>query len=129
MIEDCAPWIVPPDPTQGFAAAFRDLVEQLRGACADPEWTRVLPAVLMLRDHQDGVADLEERLGASRADALGAVLQQGVAEGVLRADVDLDATCAQLVGPLLFAQLIGRPGVDDAFVDRSVACFLAGCVA
>ena len=126
VIEDCAPWIVPPDPAQGFAMAFRDLVGQLRDACADPEWTRVLPAVLMLRDHQDSVADLEERLEASRGDALRTVLQQGVVEGVLHADVDLDAACAQLVGPLLFAQLMGRPEVDAAFVDRAVTCFLAG---
>ena len=31
----------------------------------DPEWARVLPALLMLKTHADGIADLEKRLGGA----------------------------------------------------------------
>jgi hypothetical protein len=52
------------------------------------------------------------------------VLRRGVDEGVLAPDIDVDQASALLVGPLLMANLMGKPTVDDGFCDLVVAGFL-----
>src|SRR5262249_22795071 len=63
VIEQCAPNMVAPDPELGFEHAVRDLVAQAGAALTDPEWARMIPSLLLLKTHQSGIADLEERLG------------------------------------------------------------------
>lgn len=124
VMEHCAPSIDPPDDSLAFEAALRWLAGEFRRTLSDPEWARVLPALLDLRSHEDGVAALERRLEAHQDHAIEAVLRRGIDEGRLDADLDLDEAAALLVGPFMFANLMGRPEVDERFSDQVVDAFL-----
>jgi len=95
-----------------------------REALNDPEWARVIPALLLLKTHQEGIADLEERLGDRQDHMLERIIAIGVADGCLPADADIEQIAAQLVGPLVFAHLTGRPPVTEEFAQRIVDDFL-----
>lgn len=125
VIEHCAPHIDAPDESLGFEPALRQLIGTFREMLNDPNWTRVLPALLTLRTQKHGVADLEQRLEARQEHAVETVLRRGVAEGRLRPDFDLDEATALLIGPLTFAMLVGKPEVDEAFANRVIDTFLA----
>ncbi len=124
VIENCAPNLVAPDPALGFEHGLRMLVSQVRQALADPEWARVIPALLLLKSHQAGIADLEERLGDRQDQTLASIVAQGITEGVLPADIDVEQVAALLFGPLVFAHLTGRPPVTDDLAQRIVDGFL-----
>jgi len=124
VISSCAPQIEPPEPSLDFEAALRRLVTQLCTVLADPEWARVVPALLALRNQDHGVAALEQRLEQRQEHALESVLRRGVEEGRLDADIDVDRATALVVGPLLFASLMEKPAVDEALGDLVVDTFL-----
>ncbi len=124
VIERCAPQLQIPDAALGFEAALRQFIAGLCDVLADPDWARVLPALLALRNQEHGVAELEQRLEEHQEDALGSVLQRGIDEGRLPADLDVDRSTAILVGPLLFASLMDKPDVDAAFGEQVVDLFL-----
>lgn len=124
VIESCAPRIEAPDASIGYEAGLRHLTAEFRAMLNDPDWARVIPALLTLRIHQDGVADLEQRLDERQERAIGVVLRRGVEEGAVSPGVVLEEATALLVGPLLFAHLTGKPAVDEAFCDRVVDAFL-----
>ena len=74
----------------------------------DPEWARVLPALLMLKTHAHGIADLEKRLEERQNEVLDTLIRRGVAEGLLSPDGRRSrGDRPMLVGPLFFAQLTG----------------------
>ena len=95
-------------------------------ALNDPEWARILPALLMLKNHESGVAAIERAPRARAGDgAQRRCSPAAVAEGVLRAGLDVARTSlTMLVGPLLFAHLTDSVKLDEAFVDRAVDNFL-----
>jgi AcrR family transcriptional regulator len=124
VIERCAPNLAEPAADLDFEAALRSLVADICATLADPEWARVFPALLTLRNHKDGVADLEQRLEARQNHAIDVVLQRGIAERRLPPDLDLDRAGSLLVGPLLLAHLMAKPALDDAFSTYVVEAFL-----
>lgn len=125
VMEVCAPDLGAPDPSLGFEGGLREIAHRIGAIFNDPEWARVLPALLALKRHEDGIADLEKRLGERQGEVLGELLAQGVAEGILSpAAGDPEAT-TMLVGPLFFAHLSGSVVIDDGFIDRTVDRFLA----
>ena len=124
VIESCAPNLAEPDAALRFEPALRSLAADICRTLADPEWARVFPALLTLRNHKDGVADLEQRLEARQDHAIDVVLRRGIDEGRLPADLDLDRAGSLLVGPLLLAQLMDKPALDDAFSTYVVDAFL-----
>lgn len=125
VIEGCAPDVAPPPESAGFEEALRHVIDSIRRTLTDPEWTRVLPAMLALRHQEHGVADLEARLEKKQSHVLDEVIDRGIAEGRLSAGIDRDAAEALLIGPLLFAVLIGKPTVDVPFCEQVVDAFLA----
>ena len=124
VIESCAPAIAIPDPTTDVVDAMREVVQAMADALNDPEWARVLPALLMLKNHESGVAAMNDRLEHEQEMALTVLLNRAASEGVLRADVDTQEAVTMLVGPLLFAHLTDSVKLDKAFVDRAVDNFL-----
>ena len=123
VIESCAPNLPPTDPDADVESGLRTLVHTVAGFLSDPEWARVLPALLLLKNHEHGIADLEQRLEREQ-EVFAQLIGAGIADGVLRADIDVPEAIAQLVGPLLFAFLTGVVRIDDGFVDRTVDRFL-----
>ncbi len=123
VIEDCAPALEPPDPSLGFEHALRSLASQIYRTLIDPEWARIVPSLLMLKTHQAGIADIEQRIESKQDEHFAAVIALGVAEGRI-ADVDIGEIAAQLAGPLLFARLTGKPALTEEFAQRVVDDFL-----
>ncbi len=125
VIEACAPQLPPPDPTADVESSLHDVLRAMAGFLNDPEWARVVPALLMLKNHEAGVAAIDQRLEREQEDVLKSLLERGVGEGVLPADLDVREAIAMLAGPLLFAHLTDTVKVDDDFADRCVDHFLA----
>lgn len=124
VIRSHAPEVDPPGEELDFEASLRAFVDQLRQMSNDPEWARILPALLTLRTRQHDLDDLQRRLEERQRDALGAVLDRGIAEGRLPPDIDVEEAGALLVGPMVFAMLLGRTAIDESFGDLVVTGFL-----
>ena len=124
VIETCAPTLVTPDPALGFEHAVRAVVDQACASLNDPEWARMIPALLLLKAHQSDIAKLEERIGRHQDHTLETIVAMGVAEGRLHEGADTEEIAAQLIGPLVFAHLTGRPRVTKAFAHRVADAFL-----
>ena len=85
----------------------------------------MVPALLMLRNHEAGMKAIDERLEQEQDKVVTMLIQRGVKEGVLPVDLDFPEAIAQLLGPLLFAFLTELVPVDDGFADRTVDRFVA----
>ena len=57
-------------------------------------------------------------------ESLAAVIELGIAEGRLPHDEDVAQAAAQIVGPLLFAQLSGKPPITEQFAQKVVDDYL-----
>src|SRR4051794_40671865 len=62
VIESCAPHIPEPAPDPDVVDALRQVVHSMAESLNDPEWARVLPALLMLKNHEAGIAAMNDRL-------------------------------------------------------------------
>lgn len=120
VIETCAPIIDPPDPSLGFEGGLRAVAREFYATMIDPEWARIIPALLLLKSHQASIAEIEERMGERQDETLDAILHAGVAEGYLAAGTTVDELAALLIGPLMFGQLTGKPELTPEFVERVV---------
>ena len=107
VFSHCAPNLEIPDADLPFEDAVRAFVGSIVTHFEDPQWARMVPALLMLKSHALEVEDLEKRLEKNQSDTAAAVLKRGIDAGVLRAGLDVDEAVAHLVGPLLFAHLTG----------------------
>ena len=124
VIETCAPTLVTPDPALGFEHAVRAVVDQAYTALNNPEWARVIPALLLLKAHQSEIADLEERIGKHQDQTFENIIAMGVEEGRFTPGANVEELAAQLIGPLVFAHLTGRPRVTKAFAHQVADNFL-----
>ena len=124
VFEHCAPDVVEPDPGLPFEAALRVLVRSLVDAFTAPHWARIVPALLALKYHEDGIADVEKKLEHRQKDVVGSVLRRGIEDGAIRGGLDVDEATAHLVGPVLFAHLTGVVPMTHGFADRTVDGFL-----
>ena len=128
VLASCAPELRPVSEGERFAGALRSLVAQLAAGMADEAWTQVLPSLLLLKHEVGPLAELEHKVFAEQSQIVADVLQLGVDEGVLAAEVldDVDRVVVLLTGPILLAGMSGMVPLDDAFVDQVVRQFLAG---
>ena len=124
VIASCAPTLTEPAPELGFLEAINDLLTQISVTLADPEWTRVFPALLTLKIHEDGLANIEQQLEDRQERVLDSVRRRGIEEGSISATIGLNRAGAMLGGPRLFANLIGKPTLDPAFTAHVVQSFL-----
>jgi AcrR family transcriptional regulator len=125
VIETCAPVLPEPDPAADVVSALRATLHAVVGSLNDPEWARMLPALLMLRYHEAGIAAVEQRIEKEQDQLIRTLLERAVSEGILRADLDVREANTMLLGPLLFAHLTESVPLDDGFADRTLDRFLA----
>lgn len=115
-----------PDASLPFTDAMQvflhDLVEQL----SEPKWARILPALLALKAYEPTLAAIDDHLESEQAAVSGDLFDRGISEGLLEPTIDRRQATAQLIGPLLFALIIGRPELSPGLADESLRCFLAG---
>lgn len=125
VMQACAPNVPSPAPDLEFAEAVRAMVRAVGGMFNDGDWARMLPALMMLKHHEDGLAHLDEELHADQMRVLEDLRQRGVREGRVKPDTAPDEIAAQLIGPLFFALITESIPIDEAFCDRVVDRFLA----
>jgi hypothetical protein len=85
----------------------------------------MVPAMMLLRNHEADIRAIDERLELQRHEVLTKVLERAVREGVVEEDLDVEEAISHLFGPLLFAHVTDQLTVDEAFADRVVDRFLA----
>jgi crotonobetainyl-CoA:carnitine CoA-transferase CaiB-like acyl-CoA transferase len=91
----------------------------------DPEWTRVQPAILLLKLTEESIACVQREMQAEQRAIFAEIVRRGVAEGAIPSGLDVEELAAHLIGPILFAQVNGAPPIDADFGDRVVDRFLA----
>ncbi len=125
VFEHITPKLEPLDPSLGFEEAVKALVGRLVAMLADPAWRSVLPALMMLKLHQNGIAEVEQRMQQEQMQVCTDVLRRGKVEGYIEPGDDEELLLTLLIGPLLMAALTGSTELDAALADRLVHHFLA----
>lgn len=127
VFRECAPRIEAPADSLDFETALYELTRRLVVASGDPQWRRIIPALLLLRIRHSDVARIDEQLAAEQREMFVSVLSRGVEEGVLDRDAleDVDRSLALLVGPILMAALLDFAPLDAEFADQVTAQFLS----
>jgi len=123
---ECMPRLESVGDEVGAVDALRGLTRQLARALADPQWQRLLPALILLRSRSDALADLDDEMRSAQQDLVTEVFRRAVDERVLDAEVLVDPrrTGLVLVGPLLALALVDGDGIDEDFVDEVVDRFV-----
>jgi len=124
VIESCAPKLPEPDPDADVVDALRAVVHAMVDALRDPEWARMLPALLMLKNHEAGIKAIDERLEHEQDMVVTTLIERAAKDGVLEPGIDVPEATTLLLGPLLFAHLTESVPLDDAFADRTLDRFL-----
>lgn len=113
------------DLSLGFEAALRAHLRGAADALRSPEWSRIVPALMMLRGTMPELAAVAQDDQSAKRSQLAAIVELGVAEGVLVGGLDADSAMALLYGPLVFATItdseIDLDRLADLVVDRLVA--------
>jgi AcrR family transcriptional regulator len=127
VFNSCAPVLDAPSAHLGARAALVEVMRQLAASLRDPNWRRLLPALLLLRLRHPEIADIESDLSDRQQGMMAEVLARCVEEGVASPAIleDLERSLTLLLGPLVMASLLGQIDVDDDLADRSVEQFLA----
>ena len=119
-----------PPPVPAGRSVREDLVALLQVVHHEPDAraARVLPCLLPGAWRSPEQDRLYQELVEPRREALRAVLRRGVANGELRADLDIELTVALLAGPILMQRLLrAQPDLDETDLpERVVASVLAG---
>ena len=125
VFDHVAPKLESLDESLDFEHGLRALVRQLVAMLADPAWRSVLPALMMLKLHQNDIAEVEQRMQKEQLQVCAGVLQCGKREGRIPPDEDEGLLLTLLIGPLLMAALTGTTELNETLADRLVSQFLA----
>ena len=125
VIESNAPRLPDPEPGVDVVTAMRSSMRSLAASLTDPDWARLVPAMLLLRHHVDDIKALEERLELRRDEVLASLLRRAAEEGIVEGDVDVPEAITHLIGPLVLAHLTESVPLDEGFADRTLDRFLA----
>lgn len=111
----------------GCEDALRSVMRQVAKSFAVPEWVRIVPSLIALRQEFPEVAELMQADRFERMGPIADLLQRGVSEGVLPGELDPSRVTQLLVGPLFFALIMGDvhdlDRLADAVVDQFFAAF------
>lgn len=128
VFAECMPKLSSVDRRLSGPDALRDLAGQMARSLADPQWQRLLPALILLRPRSDAMADLNHEMRTAQQDLVAEVFGRCVDEGVLDPVVldDPERAGLVLVGPLLAVALVDGEEVAEDFVDEVVERFTRG---
>jgi AcrR family transcriptional regulator len=99
------------DLAAGFEPALRSWVRHVVATLSDPEWARILPALIELRRHTADMSAVFDTDFADKLQRMAQILQLGTAEGRVPAGLDPALVNSILVGPAVMAVLT-EPGAD-----------------
>lgn len=125
VIESRTPQLPEPDEHGDVVEELRKLLRGAAAGLSDPEWSNIVPALMLLRNHEEDFEAIDSRMKRQQLDAFTSLVRRAAGEGVLDTDIDPDEATCHLLGPVMFAYLTGVVAIDDAFVDRVLDRFLA----
>lgn len=112
-------------PDGGFETVLRDFMQQLATSMSDPEWARIMPAVVTLKSTMPEVAELSRSDHESKLAALQPLLDRGIAEGALPDGTRAHDAIPLLIGPLFFAVLADQGHDLHQLADATATQFVA----
>lgn len=124
---ECAPDLDMPDESLDGAEALRQLVRQLASGLADPHWRRLIPALVLLREQNPSLGELQHEISTHQSDLGTRLLQRCVDDGTLDPSVldDVEVSLVMLAGPLLLAGMFNTVEISEDLADRVADQFLA----
>ena len=127
VVRCSVPTVAEPDLDGPFESVLRNYLASVAATLADPEWSRIIPALMSLRATMPDLAEVVEADRASKTQVLVALLEVGVAEGSVPDGLDSNELDKILFGPLVFAAMLGEhdrlPALAQTVADR----FIASC--
>lgn len=120
-----------PDLTLGFETALRTHVRHVAAALGTPEWLRIMPALVSLQHQVPEMAAIMTADHEAKMAEMEPVLALGASEGRIPTGVAPRLAVQLLIGPLVFAALVGDAAtlgpLADHVVDRFLASYDASC--
>ena len=101
------PDVADPDLSGSFESVLKTWLSNVAATLADPQWSRIIPALMSLRATMPDLADVVETDRSAKAEVLGTILDVGVREGCIPAGLDLQDVDRMLLGPLVFTAILG----------------------
>lgn len=122
----CAiPQSAPIDPAHTFEERLRQQVRTMAVTLADPEWIRILPDLLALRQQYPEIDDLTAADRADKEAQLAAILQLGATEGRIPSGLDPRTVATMLFGPMIVSAIFGEAEQLDSIGAYTLDRFLA----
>jgi AcrR family transcriptional regulator len=125
VIESRTPQLPAPDDDADVVGELRRVLRASASGLSDPEWASIVPALMLLRNHQEDFEAIDSRMKRQQLDVFTSLVRRAADEGVIDAGVDADEATCHLLGPIMFAYLTAAVPIDDDFVDRVLDRFLA----
>lgn len=119
------------DPPEPVGADFRERILSLicRVGVTDERAARIFPCLMPEVLRSETAYDLwQTAIAEPRREILRQLLRQGIAEGELRSDLDIEVAAAVLTGPVILNRLLRwNPSLDnDTLPEQIVDMVLAG---
>ncbi|MEO1063713.1 MAG: TetR/AcrR family transcriptional regulator [Actinomycetota bacterium] len=128
LVTDAIATLKPPVDDDPTPRPFRERVERhlrgVRDVLADSRWARVLPAVIDAAVRHDEVARWHTGYAHARRRTMTELLAEGVADGSLPADADVELLGDLLLGPIFLRRLMLREHLDDETIAAAVRAVL-----
>lgn len=110
--------LMPPTPEPpergGVAERLRAVVLPKVEEMGTVDYVAVIPSLLAQAANDPELQELREQFVHRQRAPLAAVLTEAIDRGELAPDIDVDRSCAQLLGPALFHRMVlGRPHDPD----------------
>ena len=100
------------------------LVRHVAEVLADSTFSRCIPALIEGAARDERLREFHYRYSALRRQTLTAVIQEGVATGEFREDIDADLAAQTLLGALFYRRLMSDQPLDPAHADDVVKTVL-----
>lgn len=106
-----------PPPSEGTVIdRVIGLLQHVASRMADSMWSNCLPAIIDAAERDPEVCVIQRQLAGERRQLLVGLLTEGVANGEIRDDLDLDLAAECLIGPILVRRLLLHEPFDPAAV-------------
>lgn len=112
----------PPPPTTGDCRTdLRAHLAALADKLTNSDWGAMLPVLVDAAGRDAGVLELQRRSTAEHRAVVTAIARQGVSDGQIRYDVDVDLVIEMVAGAVFTRRLVTHLPIDDAFLDDLVS--------
>ncbi|MBP7929331.1 MAG: TetR/AcrR family transcriptional regulator [Acidimicrobiia bacterium] len=114
-------------PEGSFEDAMRVVMSRAVASMDNPDWARMLPALMSLKNTLPDIRELTQADRECRLSLLRAVLARGIDEGLVPPDTDPTLIMNLLIGPLMFAAMNNELDGLNELADAVTEQFLASC--